>query len=97
MFGICVSYVNNIIVIDGLHRFFPFCIPWDIYDLVEKFNVETEAPEFDLNIGFAGIYQQETIHLDFSPFDTAALIFRILIVIAFGFFLIIKTRDLIRG
>lgn len=90
-------YNDNIIIVDGLEDFFPFCIPWDIYELIQRFNVPPEAPEFDLDIGFAGLWQDESIHFDFSAWDTAARIFRICIVVGFIFFLIVKTRDLIRG
>ena len=88
---------ENIVVVDGLEDFFPFCIPWDLYSLVEKLNVPAEAPVFDLDIGFAGLFTKETVHIDFSAFDTAALIFRTCVLIGFAIFLIIKTRDLIRG
>lgn len=91
------SIANNIVVVDGLEDFFPFCIPWDLYNLISYLNVPPEAPEFDVNIGFAGLFNQQTIHMDFSSWDTAARIFRITIVIAFVIFLILKTRDLIRG
>lgn len=88
---------GGIVIVDGLEDFFPFCIPWDIYELIKKFNVAPEAPVIHWTMNFAGRFDDEEITLDFTQFEPAARIFRILIVIGFSLFLIIKTRDLIRG
>lgn len=88
---------GDIIIVDGLEDFFPFCIPWDLYALVEKFNVPAKAPKITYSMSFANKFNDEDIILDFSQWESAARIFRVLIVIGFGVFLILKTRSLIRG
>lgn len=91
------SVGSNIVVIDGLEDFFPFCIPFDLIALIQKFNVEPEAPVIHWNMSFAGLFQNQELVLDFNPWETAALIFRICCLIGFCIFLILKTRDMIRG
>lgn len=76
----------------GLHKKFPFCIPWDIYDSFRAFNVEGEAP----------CWKVEFLHdteftIDFSIFEPWAVIVRWGILILFNLGLILVTRNLIRG
>lgn len=76
----------------GLHKKFPFCIPWDIYDSFRVFNVEGEAP----------CWKVEFLHdteftIDFSIFEPWAVIVRWGILILFNLGLILVTRNLIRG
>lgn len=91
-------YEKNIIVVDGLEDFFPFCIPFDLYEIVRLLNVPAEAPKFNwkMNFGNTGISDYD-IEIDLTPYETIAIIFRTLIIIGFLVFLTIKTRDLIRG
>lgn len=76
----------------GLHKKFPFCIPWDIFNSFRTFNVEGEAPcwkvEFLNDTEFA---------IDFSIFEPWAVIVRWGILILFNLGLILATRNLIRG
>lgn len=88
---------NNIVLVDGLEDFFPFCIPFDLIAMIRKFDVEPEAPVIHWNMNFANVFHSEEIVLDFSAWETAALIFRICCLIGFSIFLILKTRDMIRG
>lgn len=89
---------DGIVIVNGLEDFFPFCIPWDIYAFIDKFNASPEAPHFDIALSFPGVREDPVpLHLDLSEWETAARIFRILIAIGFGLFLAFKTRDLIRG
>lgn len=83
--------------IDGLQDFFPFCIPFDLYYLIDFLNAEPEPLKFDYTISFGGLFDDYTVHIDLSAFNTVAQIFRIMMVIVFAIFLILKTRDLIRG
>lgn len=85
------------VIVDGLEDFFPFCIPWDLYGIISLLNAEPVAPVIHYNMGFGGRFDSEEIVLDFSAWEYAAMVFRILIIIGFVIFLIIKTRDLIRG
>lgn len=88
---------GNIVLVDGLEDFFPFCIPFDLYEIINLLNVPAEAPRFNWNMNFAGRVDDYDIVIDLAPYNTVASIFRIMIVIVFLIFLTIKTRDLIRG
>lgn len=85
------------VTVSGLQDFFPFCIPWDLYNVIALLNVPPEAPVIDWNMSFAGRFEEHNIHMDFSAWEPAARIFRVLLVIGFLIFLILKTRDLVRG
>lgn len=80
-----------------LTQFFPFCIPFDIYALYEKFEAEAEAPVIDWPIPVPGQEQPTTIHLDFSVFDSLAVWVRRLELIAFAVGLMFLTKHLIQG
>lgn len=74
---------------------FPFCIPFDLALIFALFNSDVrQAPVFDweLNFGPAGTYN---IHIDFSPYDPAAALFRLLMLIFFVFSLALGTHRLI--
>lgn len=88
---------NGVVIVDGLEDFFPFCIPFDFIALVNKFNASPEAPVLRWKMGFANVFNDEEIVLDFAPWETAANIFRICCLVGFCVFLILKTRNLIRG
>lgn len=83
--------------VEGLQSFFPFCIPWDIYSVIALLNVPPEAPNFTWKMDFGGRFDSYDIEIDLSDFEIVARVFRIMIVIGFLLFLILKTRDLIRG
>lgn len=85
------------VIVNGLEDFFPFCIPFDLYAVIELLNTEPVAPKFTGHLDFAGIFQAQNIELDFSQFEYLARIVRVIIVIAFLIFIILKTRDMIRG
>lgn len=88
---------GNIVLVNGLEDFFPFCIPFDLYEIINLLNVPAEAPKFDWKMNFAGRVDDYDITIDLTPYNTVASIFRIMIIIVFLIFLTIKTRDLIRG
>lgn len=83
--------------VEGLQSFFPFCIPWDIYSVIALLNVPPEAPNFTWRMDFGGRFDSYDVEIDLSDFEIVARVFRIMIVIGFLLFLILKTRDLIRG
>lgn len=85
------------VIVNGLEDFFPFCIPFDLYNLISMFNVPAQAPVFEWKMNFADRFDDYTITIDLSPYETVAVVFRIMLVIGFVIFLILKTRDLIRG
>lgn len=53
-----------------LTSFFPFCIPFDLYDMLAAFVAEPEAPVFTFATGFLGNYYE--IDIDLSPWDSVA-------------------------
>lgn len=91
------NFEGNIIKVDGIEDFFPFCIPFDLYAIISKLNVPAVAPRFTYTFDFNGVFESVDIDIDFSIFEQVARVARIAMIIAFSVFLIIKTRDLIKG
>ena len=88
---------SNIVVVDGLEDFFPFCIPFDLFEIISLLNVQSEAPKFNWKMSFADRVDDYDIVIDLTPYNTVAAVFRTMIIIVFLIFLTLKTRDLIRG
>lgn len=84
-----------------LRKFFPFCIPWDLYNLFSYLNAPAEAPKFEIPVpaydNSGHLTMENTITVDLSIFDSVALVFRVCIFIIFCLGLILITRSLIRG
>lgn len=81
----------------NLARFFPFCIPFDVYDFVSVFNATPQAPVIIWKFPNGdGSFTDQT--LDFSIFDPVARVFRTCELIAFCVGLAMVTRSMfIRG
>lgn len=77
----------------SLDELFPFCLPFDFVKIIEKFNVEPEAPNFDWRFYIPGIVDY-TLHLDLSAWNTAAEVCRTMVLIAFMVGLIMLTRQI---
>lgn len=88
---------NNIVLVNGLEDLFPFCIPFDLFEIIDLLNVPAEAPKFNWKMSFAGRVDDYDILIDLTPYNTVAAVFRTMIIIVFLIFLTLKTRDLIRG
>ena len=56
----------------NLDEYFPFCIPFDIYNLLSKFSADPVTPEFD--IGFTDPFSDTdvTLHIDLHDWDSVA-------------------------
>lgn len=69
-----------------LRELFPFCIPFDIYHLLQKFDGSPAAPHVQLPIVIPSIGFNYTLDLDFSAWDPVASAMRTveLIVYALG-------------
>lgn len=83
-----------------LTQFFPFCIPFDLYHLIQAFNADPVAPEvtISLPIGYNGSeFTWEDYTLSLSPFDTVAQVVRIFEFVLFIIGLMMVTRKLIEG
>lgn len=77
----------------ALDELFPFCLPFDFVHLIEKFNVEPEAPNFDWRFCIPGVIDY-TLHIDLSAWDSVAAVFRNMVLVAFVIGLIILTREI---
>lgn len=79
---------------------FPFSIPWDVYNLFARFNVEPITPKFDfsdnssINLGGHSIPVNFDWKIDFSFFDPIAKIARWGLVIVFDICIILALRRL---
>lgn len=69
-----------------LRELFPFCIPFDIYHLLQKFDGQPVAPHVQLPFVIPSIGLNYSLDLDFSAWDSVAAILRgvQLIVYALG-------------
>lgn len=85
------------VVVNGLEDFFPFCIPFDLYEIIRLLNVSPQAPRFTWRLGFGSQFEPYDVDIDLSSYETVARVFRIMAIIGFIVFLTLKTRDLIRG
>lgn len=79
-----------------LSTLFPFCIPFDIYRMLQAFDGTPEAPHVQLPFVIQSIGFSYTFDLDFSAFDSVAAIMRTVEFIAFGIFLAFSTSKVIR-
>lgn len=76
-----------------LRRFFPFCIPFDLYDLFTAFIAEPEAPVFKWKIPVPQIGKEFEVEIDLSAWDEVAKLVRSLELIAFAVGLAMVTRE----
>lgn len=76
---------------------FPFCIPFDLFALVSKFDVEPVTPQINVSLPLPGVGTTLDLDLDLSPFDTVAAVLRTMELIAFVVGLAMVTRHIIRG
>ena len=81
----------------GLGSKFPFCIPYDLINLISVFEAEPVTPKFEIPFVFEKWGINESITIDLSIFDNIAKIFRTFETLGFIGFLIMKTRGLIKG
>jgi len=80
----------------SLSDYFPFCIPFDLYDFFSCLNADPVAPVIDWEIPLptGGTYP---VKLDLSVYDPVASLLRTLQLLLFCIGLAFKTRDLIKG
>ena len=82
----------------GLDDKFPFCIPFDLIDLISALDAEPEAPKFTIPVIKNEEYGWDySVTVDWSDFDVVAKVCRSVEIFCFIGFLILKTRSLIRG
>lgn len=79
-----------------LTSFFPFCIPFDLYKLLNVLCAEPEAPCFDWTF-YNPVGEDITITIDLSVFDTVANILRMMECLLFTVGLVLITRTKLLG
>lgn len=79
-----------------LKDIFPFCIPFDLYDMVTGLQAARCAPHFEWQLAVPNVIDY-TFEIDFSSFDTVATLLRTLELLAFCVGLAFVTRSIIRG
>lgn len=97
-----LEYPDGVPKVDssGLFDKFPFCIPYDIYNLFVGFSAEATPPKFDIPFKYMkqddGSYLIDyTITVDFEQLSDIAYICRWFISIEFTFALVLITRKVI--
>lgn len=84
----------------ALSDLFPFCIPFDLYNIISCFKADPVAPsaEITIPVGYDGTeFTWETYTVDLSMFDPVASVVRVLEYVAFIIGLMLVTRKLIEG
>ena len=77
-----------------LTDFFPFCIPFDLYDMLKAFDADPVAPKFELELDFGTLGSYPFV-VDFSRWDRAAQICRRFEFIVFCIGLAVGTKKLL--
>lgn len=89
------SYDGNILATK-----FPFCIPFDVYNLVSNLVATPEAPQFHwlvLPADSFGLGNDDFfIDLDFTPYNFLVQLMRFFIAIGFVVWLMVKTKELMQ-
>lgn len=82
-----------------LRDFFPFCIPFDIYDMLNLMSGSRAAPQVHWEFYVPGPNGMETynLDLDFSVLDPVASVLRTMELLAFGVALALATKKLLMG
>jgi len=84
----------NGMMLPGLKDFFPFCIPFDLYNMMQALCAEPEAPKFQFATSFLG--QVYTVDIDLSAWDNVAATIRYMVVAIYIVALAIATRKFIK-
>lgn len=79
-----------------LRELFPFCIPFDIYHLLQKFDGTPSAPHVQLPIVIPSIGFSYTMDLDFSAWDPVAAAMRTVELIVYALALAWATSKVIK-
>lgn len=81
-------------MLPGLKDFFPFCIPFDLYNMMQALCAEPEAPKFQFATSFLG--QVYTVDIDLSAWDNVAATIRYMVVAIYIVALAVATRKFIK-
>ena len=81
-----------------LKDYFPFCLPWDVYAILQKFNADPVTPTFTLSFPSTIIGASVPLQVDLSQFDSVAAVARKMESISYIVGLAVVTRQVfLRG
>ena len=89
------NYLNNMTF--DLTGIFPFCIPFDVYNLLAKLDVQPVTPHVHLSFNIPVFNEPLVFDLDFSQWNGVASVVRHMELFAFVIGLALITRHLLRG
>lgn len=81
----------------GIIAKFPFCVPYDLINMLKKLKRVGEPPRFEIPFTIKSIGVNETIIFDFKDYESVVVIVRWFLLFSFVASLILVTRKLIRG
>lgn len=81
----------------NITNIFPFCIPFDIKDMLSLLNAEPVAPSYHVSWMVPIVNTPLEFTIDLSPWNSVALIARKMELLSFIVGLAVLTRNLIRG
>lgn len=84
--------IDGPIGISGLTEVFPFCIPFDVYDLLSCLSADPQTPIFTVRFVIPGIINEE-FTIDLTPFNAVAQIVRTMELLVFAIGLALVTRE----
>jgi hypothetical protein len=76
---------------------FPFSIPWDIKNAIEKLATPLIVPVFRIPFHIESIHYDEDVVIDFEQFSGLATLSRYMILFLFMLFIVYETKNLIGG
>ena len=76
---------------------FPFCVPFDLINLVGALAAEPVPPRWVFPISYPSFDFYYELEFDLTKFDMVAQVFRWATIIGFIYMLILQTRKLIKG
>lgn len=79
----------------ALKNVFPFCVPFDLYNILSLFTAEAIAPNFILDFSSFPLVSNLSYNLNFSAFDSIAKLIRSCELILYIIFLILVTKKII--
>ena len=81
-------------LLPGLRNFFPFCIPFDLYAMMQALCAEPVAPVFTFATSFLG--QLYTVDIDLSAWESVAVMIRYMFIAIYIVSLAVATRKFIK-
>ena len=82
------------LLLPGLRDFFPFCIPFDLYAMMQALCAEPVAPVFTFATSFLG--QVYTVDIDLSAWESVAVMVRYMFIAIYIVSLAVATRKFIK-